>query len=198
MQPIIGIIERKGLSDTLKNIEITYEDIKNAIIKSGGIPIGISSKNIDLYLDMCHGFIFQGGDDLDENNLKILNLLRSKNKKVLGICLGMQEMAVSVKGCLYDIPNHKLNTLHEITIKKDSLLYKILQKEKILVNTRHKSAVLKTKLKISSTSNDNIIESVEEPKLTFFLGLQWHPENLYDIDPSSKKIFDYFIKICHY
>ena len=31
----------------------------------------------------------------------------------------------------------------------------------------------------------------------FYLGLQWHPENMYDEDINAKKIFDYFIKVCH-
>ena len=72
----------------------------------------------------------------------------------------------------------------------------ILKKDKILVNSRHKSAIKKTNYRVSSISKDNIIESIEIPNHKFFLGLQWHPENLYDIDPNSKKIFDYFIKIC--
>lgn len=198
MKPIIGIIGRKNYSETNQKIEITYEDIKIAVIKSKGIPISISIDNIEIFLDICQGFIFQGGDDPDKTNLKILKFLQKKNKKVLGICLGMQEMAITNSGKLIDISNHKINILHEINITKDSLLYKILKKEKILVNSRHKEAVLKTKLKVSSTSKDNVIESIEDPKLDFFLGVQWHPENLYDIDSSSKKIFDYFVNICNH
>ena len=100
------------------------------------------------------------------------------------------------KNNLIDISNHHINSLHEIKIKKDTLLYKILKKDKILVNSRHKSAINKTKYLVSSTSSDNIIESIEDPNHKFFLGLQWHPENLYKIDYNAKKIFDYFIKIC--
>lgn len=198
MKPIIGIIGRKNYSETLKKIEVTYEDIKNAVIKSNGIPISISSNDLYMYQNICQGYIFQGGDTPDEFNLKILKQLKKDHQKVLGICLGMQEMALSNNGELSDIPNHNKNNLHEITIKKDTLLYKIIKKDKILVNSRHKSSVSKTDFQISSTSKDNITESIEDPNLDFFLGLQWHPENLYDIDPSSKKIFDYFINICNH
>ena len=172
MKPIIGIIGRKSKTKTLKPIEITYKDIITAVIKSNGIPISISSDNFNLYQNICKGYIFQGGDDPDDFNLKMLIKLQKENKKVLGICLGMQEMAISNKGKLYDIPNHKENNLHEISIKKDTLLYKILKKDSILVNSRHKSAVKKTNLKVSSTSKDNIIESIEDPDLDFFLGYQ--------------------------
>ena len=197
MKPIIGIIGRKDYSKTLKQIELTYKDIIKAVVKSNGIPITISSNNFHLYENICNGYIFQGGDDPDDNNLKILKKLQKENKKVLGICLGMQEMALSNNGELYDIHNHQENNLHQITIKRDSTLYKILKKDKILVNSRHRSAVKITNLQISSISEDNIPESIEDSNLDFFIGVQWHPENLYDIDSNSKKIFDYFINLCN-
>lgn len=195
MKPIIGIISREYLSATNKKINTIYNDVINSIIKSGGIPIGIPiNKNITNYLNICNGFIFQGGDDINNHNLKTIKILKEKNIPTLGICLGMQEMFYQDN--LIDIPNHHINILHEINIKKDTLLYKILKKEKILVNSRHNFAIKNTNYQVSSISKDNIIESIEIPNHKFFLGLQWHPENLYDIDPNSKKIFDYFIKIC--
>ena len=195
MKPVIGIISRDYVSKTNKEINITYKDIVSSILKSGGIPIGIPSNiNIDDYLNICNGFILQGGDDIDSNNLKTLKKLKEKNIPTLGICLGMQEMFYDNN--LIDIPNHHINSLHEIQIKKNTLLYKILKKDKTLVNSRHRSAIRNTNYKINSISKDNIIETIEDSNQKFYLGLQWHPENLYDIDPNSKKIFDYFIKIC--
>ena len=102
----------------------------------------------------------------------------------------MQEMFYHKN--LIDVSNHQINSLHEINIIKNTLLYKILKKDKILVNSRHKSAIKETKHKVSSISNNNIIESIEDPNQKFFLGIQWHPENLYKIDSNSRKIFDYF------
>ena len=75
----------------------------------------------------------------------------------------------------------------------DSLLKKILNKDEIIVNSRHNDCVTKTNLLISSKSIDNIIESVEIDNNV--IGLEWHPESLYDIDINSKKIFDWFINI---
>ena len=61
MKPIIGIISRKSLSESKKNIDIVYKDIYNSIIKSGGVPIGIPNEtNILEYLNICKGIIFQG------------------------------------------------------------------------------------------------------------------------------------------
>ena len=197
MIPLIGIITRKSKSVSGKNILIAYDDIISAITKSGGIPLIIPENNIYPYLNICKGFILQGGDNISSNSLKNLKLLMKNNIPTLGICLGMQEMAVLNKGTLHKIINHKNDCLHEITIKENSLLYKILGVTKTIVNSRHKDAVLTTKLNISAISKDNVTEAVENDHLNFLLGLQWHPENIYDKDLNSKNIFDYFIKICN-
>lgn len=196
MKPIIGIISREYHTESNKKISIVYKDIITSIIKSNGIPIGIPYKeDITPYLNICKGFILQGGDNINKHDLKIIKILKDKNIPVLGICLGMQEMFYHKN--LIDIPNHKINSLHEINIIKDTLLHKIIKKDRILVNSRHKSAINKTDYTINGVSKDNIIESIEDPTKKFFLGLQWHPENLYKIDNNSQKIFDYFVNICN-
>lgn len=167
MKPVIGIISREYKSETNKKINIVYNDIISSVLKSGGIPIGIPcNENISNYLDICHGFILQGGDDIDNHNLKTIKHLKEKNIPTLGICLGMQEMFYQKN--LIDIPNHHINCLHEIRIIKNTLLYKILKKEKILVNSRHHSAIASSDYTISSLSKDNVIESCEDPKYNFF------------------------------
>lgn len=193
MKPIIGIVTRKSKSYTGKDIDLVYSDIISSVVKSGGIPIGIDN-DIDMYINICDGFIFQGGDDTDNKNIEMISLLREKNIPVLGICLGMQEMG---GGILKDIDSH-LNKMHEVIVNKDSLLYRIVGKDRILVNSRHKSAIKDTDLFVSGISDDNIIETIEDNTRRFFLGIQWHPENMYDLDVNSRKIFDYFIKMCHH
>jgi len=89
--------------------------------------------------------------------------------------------------------NSKEKYQHYINVNKNSLLYKILGDDRILVNSRHKSAIIETKLDVVARSDDNVIEAVEDKSKTFFLGVEWHPESLDDI--YSKRIFDYFINI---
>lgn len=197
MRPIIGIITRKDKSKAFHDIDIIYSDIVSMINKSEGNAIGVFNKDINDYLNICDGFILQGGDDIEDDNIKLLDILYKMNKPVLGICLGMQEMGVYRGGKLVDIDNHLGNGLHEIIIDKNSLLYRIIGKDKILVNSRHKSMIKDTKLFVSSKSMDNVIESIEDNNKKFFLGVQWHPENMYN-DDDARKIFDYFIKMCHH
>lgn len=197
MKPIIGIIMRPSVSQNKLSIKYSYDDINYAVIKSGGIPVGLDSNYIDDYLSICDGFIVPGGDDILDGDLLAIKKIANLDIPLLGICLGMQEIAYLNNGTICDILNHKNDGLHEIIIKKNSLLYKILGCEKTLVNSRHKSAVSATKLFVSAVSNDNVIECVEDNNKKFLLGVEWHPENMYDKDLNARKIFDYFIKICN-
>ena len=197
MKPIIGIIMRPSKSASDLDIKYLYDDINYAINKSGGIPVGIDSNYIDNYLNICDGFIIPGGDDILDSDLVAIKKISDLDIPLLGICLGMQEIAYLNSGTICDVLSHKGSELHEIIIKRNSLLYKILGCEKTLVNSRHKSAVSATKLTVSAVSCDNVIECVEDDNKRFLLGVEWHPENMYDKDLNARKIFDYFIKICN-
>lgn len=52
----------------------------------------------------------------------------------------------------------------------------------VQVNTMHHqaAAVLAPDLRVSAVSDDGIVEAVEDPTRSFFLGVQWHPEYLDD------------------
>ena len=188
---------RSSVSESKLSIKYIYDDVSYAIYKSGGIPIGIDPKYIDNYLKICQGFIIPGGNEVVENDLIAIKKITEADIPLLGICLGMQEMAYLNSGTITDIINHKIEGLHEIIIKHDSLLYKILGCEKTLVNSRHKSAIVSTRLTVSAISYDNVIEAVEDNSKKFLLGIEWHPENMYDKEINARKIFDYFIKICN-
>ena len=188
---------RSSVSESNLPIKYIYDDVSYAIYKSGGIPIGIDPKYIDNYLKICQGFIIPGGNEVVENDLLAIKKITEADIPLLGICLGMQEMAYLNSGTITDIISHKIEGLHEIIIKHDSLLYKILGCEKTLVNSRHKSAIVSTRLTVSAISYDNVIEAVEDKSKKFLLGIEWHPENMYDKEINARKIFDYFIKICN-
>ena len=43
-------------------------------------------------------------------------------------------------------------------------------------------------------ASGNLIEAVEKPDYPFFLGVQWHPEYLWEQDPAIRQIFEAFVK----
>ena len=200
MKPIIGIIARPYISEEKNMMYGMYEDLINAIDLTGGIPICIlpNDKNFEEIISKCDGIIFQGGDNYLNYERKVLEYVYKNNIPTLGICLGMQLMGILFKGCEYGVPNHKSKEkfVHTIYIDKNSKLYEIINEEKIIVNSRHKSTIKNTNLTISAKSSDGIIEAVEDKNKKFFIGVQWHPESMTDYDNNSIKIFKYFIEQC--
>lgn len=205
MKPIIGIISRPDILPSGNKIMYVYEDIKTSVIKSGGIPLGILSINNDFnedikrIVDMCDGIILQGGDNFYKYDLEILKYVYDKNIPVLGICLGMQLMGYFSEGKITNVKNHNNSYkkyVHEVYIDKNSKLYDIIKVDKIKVNSRHKDMIINPNIDIVGFSNDGVIEAIEDKKKKFFIGVQWHPENMYSYDILERRLFNYFVLMC--
>ena len=80
-------------------------------------------------------------------------------------------------------------SLHEVEITNS----KIYGNKKIKVNSRHHDGITKTDLCVTGRVG-NIIEMVEDKSKKFFIGVQWHPEDLYMYDKDAKLLIDMFIK----
>ncbi|MDR4508239.1 MAG: gamma-glutamyl-gamma-aminobutyrate hydrolase family protein [Candidatus Brocadiaceae bacterium] len=132
----------------------------------------------------------------------LMTAIRHK-KPILSICYGTQLVNVCLGGSLIqDIPSeisgasiHKdaqnEQHSHPITIEKNSLLYKIVGKDCVRVNSTHHQAIkdLGKGLKATAHSADGVIEAIELEGDPFLLGVQWHPEGMRK-DPSQKALFE--------
>ena len=109
----------------------------------------------------------------------------------------------------YIPPNAKINFTRDkddrLVASTECVLSKIyclelydLFKDRLLVNSYHHQAIkaLGAELKIAAISEDNLIEAVFSDKHKFLLGVQWHPEFLYDVDENSKRIVKAFVQSC--
>ncbi len=203
----VGIILRDYTSKTNNPIFAIREDLiyylQNYNIELICIPVcfknnqEIEFRRVEKIINECQGIILPGGENYYDIDLKIVKYLYKHNIPTLGICLGMQIMALNFNGQINTLPNQnhqkKEKYVHQIKIKEDSLLYQILETNSILVNSRHSEYIVNTNLNIVAISNDFVIEAIEDPTKSFFVGVQWHPESLFT-DIYSKKIFDYFIQ----
>lgn len=182
------------------SIPINFDEVSNGVLEGKENKKEILEKEFERIkeiLDFCDGIIFPGGNHRTTFDSMIVEYLNKINKPTLGICLGMQIMSKTYNGDKVEkIGNYSHSVLeeyaHDITIDKNSFLYKILGKEKIKVNSRHICYIPDTNLDKVAYSDDGILEAVEDKSKKFFIGVQWHPESLYN-DEFSKKLFDYFI-----
>ena len=77
------------------------------------------------------------------------------------------------------------------------MLSKIICKEKIKVNSRHKKTInTHPGLSINCVCDDGYIDGLEASDKTFYMALRFHPESLYKIDENHNRIFNEFVKIC--
>ncbi len=176
-----------------------------------------SNTQLETVVEICDGLIVTGrsidvnpkyyGQELieatnlgdydfeDELDFSFIKSFHKVNKPILGICAGIQSINVCFGGSLYqDIKNHsskKERKIHSINIEKDSFLEKCYKTNKIEVNSFHHQAINRVAqdFKVTATSEDGIIEAIEYNKI---LGVQWHPEQMMDIEFFRKYIELYF------
>ena len=174
----------------------------------------------------CDGLLLPGGGDMDpkfygqaripacgEPNLLrdaaeplLLRAFLAADKPVLGICRGIQVMNAVLGGDLYQdikpfehLPhNGHWAKVHTVTVRRGTLLYRILGQDTVLVNSQHHQAVDRVApgFTLAALSEDGIVEAIEKPDARFCLGIQWHPEWLSDADPAMQGLFDAFVNAC--
>ena len=65
------------------------------------------------------------------------------------------------------------------------------------VNSRHKRAIKDCpKLDKVAFCEDGYPDVIESKNKTFYIGVRFHPESLYQIDEKHNMIFKEFIKVC--
>lgn len=147
----------------------------------------------------------------DEFEMALIKEAMKQGKPILGICRGCQILNVTLGGTLYqDIPSQKENCLqhvqksayyerwHKIKIEKGSDFHKLFGDE-LYTNSVHHQAIkdLSDKLKVVAKTSDGIPEVVESNmEGQFLMGVQFHPEMMYEKYPELIKVFEHFVEVC--
>ena len=85
---------------------------------------------------------------------------------------------------------------HEVEIIENSLLYKIIGRKKIKVNSFHHQSVkdLGQGLVKVAWSNDGLVEALESrSQEKRIIGVQWHPECNWNREQESRALFEFLI-----
>jgi putative glutamine amidotransferase len=138
------------------------------------------------------------GIDADRDRIEIA-LTRwavADDKALFAICRGIQVVNVALGGSLIqDIPSQfetdlihagssinaaRDQVLHAVRSDADSILASIIGSDEVGVNSFHHQSIkaLAPALTVTALSPDEIVEAVEHPGKRFFLGVQWHPEEM--------------------
>ena len=200
------------------------------VVEAGGVPVIIPPVTdphvIINTLDRIDALILSGGGDYnplwageepspllhginaerDQAELMITRLAYNRQIPMLGICRGIQTLAMALGGKVFqDISDRatkkhsqdadRSEPTHTVTIEKDSILYRIYSEAQqcsmfnhqssIFVNSFHHQAVSDTgaKFRVTARSADGIIEAMESTEYKPVMGVQWHPECLENGNP---------------
>lgn len=215
MLPLIGIT-----ADNKDNTAAsgTYECASRycrAVAAAGGLPVVLPHEValVPAYVERCAGFVFTGGVDPDVRmfgqplhpqarvmdpgrqafEAALLEEIERANPQagVLGVCLGMQMMALHA-GAVLDqyLPDsigvdkttaHQKNNRHAVVVREHA---SVIGGGAGTVVSSHRQAVASPgRLRVVATAPDGVIEAVDDPARPFYVGVQWHPER--NEDPAS-------------
>lgn len=145
----------------------------------------------------------------DEFEWRFLDKVLETDIPVLFICRGMQLLNVKKGGTLYQDLNtyykgvtfehstgdaKALELVHNVKYQGGSKFDSLFDKE-FKVNSLHHQGIkdLGRDLHVNLLSDDNIVEGVELTDRTFGIGLQFHPELIYDKSETVKRLIGEFI-----
>ncbi len=221
-KPVIGITGNYGGLEC-KLAETYYK----SVVKAGGVPVIIpplaDTDAIINTLSRIDGLLLSGGGDFnplycgeepspklhsinrerDLPELLITRLAYNRQIPMLGICRGIQTLAMALGGRVEQDIEPKATVKHSqdadrnepthtVNIASDTILHSIYGTNTIAVNSFHHQVVAETgeKFKATATSADGFIEAIESREFKSIMGVQWHPECLGDGLP----LFQWLVK----
>jgi putative glutamine amidotransferase len=203
----------------------------DAVWAAGAMPVVLAPPppGADLgrfveYVASCDGLLLTGGGDIDpttygetatvplmsmDTDRDVAELAATQaaldaGLPILGICRGIQLLAVASGGALHQdlvtagFTGHhweeerQHETVHLVEVDGGSVAASIVPVDR-RVNSIHHQGVkaVGVDLTITATSEDGVVEAVEGDRV---LGVQWHPERLFSTDPRHLAPFAWLLE----
>ncbi|MCA9304125.1 MAG: type 1 glutamine amidotransferase [Phycisphaerales bacterium] len=163
------------------------------------------------------GFVFTGGDDpktepfgepthpkttpvhpvrqLFETELLAALKTEAPERPVLGVCLGMQMMALACGGSLDQYMPDTTPT-HAEHWESNHMVVSEHGYPSGEVRSKHHQAVRDPgSMRVVARAHDGVIEAIDDPSRAFFVGVQWHPERTGD-PVMGQWYFDRLVESC--
>ncbi|GAA4562330.1 gamma-glutamyl-gamma-aminobutyrate hydrolase family protein [Micromonospora coerulea] len=183
-----------------------------AVIAAGGRAVVLPPDDADTdVLRVLDGLLLAGGADIgperygqppdprtesrpdrDAGELALLTAALAADLPVLGVCRGMQLLAVARGGALHqhlpDVIGHDghrpapgVYGAHPVRFAPGSLAGSVMAGVDRVNSYHHQAVADPGDLVVTGWADDGVVEALEDPRRRFLLGVQWHPEN--DSDP---------------
>jgi len=226
VRPRIGITAKSGGST-----HPAYRPYAAAVDAAGGEPVWLEPETLagtdphEVLRDL-DGLLLSGGVDLDPGHfgetvvpdagveidprrdaaeLPLARAALDADLPVLGICRGVQMLAVAAGGSLHqdlglivERARHQQRlagkdetaTAHPVHIEPGSGLARAVGGGEQIVNSFHHQAVkdVPEGFVVTARSPEGTVEALEDPRRPFALGVQWHPERMAR-HPAQRKLF---------
>lgn len=221
-RPVIGL--SANFNDGKAMIMAPYYE---QVVRAGGVPMLLPpTDNPEVIADMLEhvdGILLSGGADYnalwageepsprlgginvhrDRFELMLTQMAFNRQIPILGICRGIQTLAMALNGKVAQDLGEWLNAngksltikhsqdaertepTHSVTFVTGSILARIYpnrEDRKLFVNSFHHQSVSEAgpHMRVIAKSPDDVIEAVESSEEKPILGVQWHPEWLGD------------------
>lgn len=201
-----------GMTANHSDIDATIRDAYyKQVVAAGGVPVIIppvtDASVVVNTLEHLDGLILTGGGDYnplwcgeepssrlhninavrDSAELLITQLAFNRQIPMLGICRGMQTLAMALGGHVEQDHTSEIKhsqdadrgeATHTVRLATDSTLYNIYAREEIAVNSFHHQVVDATgkRFRAVAYATDGAIEAMESTEHKSIIGVQWHPE----------------------
>ena len=147
----------------------------------------------------------------DHFELTLLAAIIKLGKPVLAICRGAQVLNVHAGGDLYqDIKAQYPEALehtqqapawyatHKVNLAPGSILARLYGCTALRVNSFHHQAVRRVApgYRAAAWAEDGLIEAIEGISPAFVVGVQWHPERMWEKDERQAGLFRAFVAAC--
>jgi putative glutamine amidotransferase len=196
-------------SDDLATVRALYERLDGLLIP-GGVDM-----DPETYGEAMRPEVGRLDAARDTVELQLVRWAIADGMPVLGLCRGAQVINVAAGGSLYqDIPTQISSTLqhdcyptkgftrthlaHPVSVMPGSRLEAAVEQSSLDVNSMHHQSVktLGEGLTVTAVAPDGVVEAIEGTGEGFLVGVQWHPEVFDADDPSTRPLFEAFVRAC--
>lgn len=164
-------------------------DIAALVAAADGLLVAGTDATFEQYYGIASPSVEDIMDNLpevDEVSMAALSSAHERNVPALGICHGAQLMNIALGGSIGFVSGHVHDgewseEAHRIDVSSGfASMICFEPTAPVSVNSKHSLACarLGSGLEPAACSDDGALETIWDPELDFFVGVQWHPEFL--------------------